>query len=35
MMQKQKIDVATGDLNQDIIAMAYNDEEACVQVILY
>ncbi|MEG0857558.1 MAG: excinuclease ABC subunit UvrC [Terrisporobacter sp.] len=31
MLQKQKIDVATGDINQDIIAMAYNDEEACVQ----
>ncbi|WP_018592004.1 excinuclease ABC subunit UvrC [Terrisporobacter glycolicus] len=31
MMQKQKIDVSTEDVNQDIIAMAYNDEEACVQ----
>lgn len=31
MMQKQKIDVSTEDINQDIIAMAYNDEEACVQ----
>lgn len=31
MMQKQKIDVSTDDINQDIIAMAYNDEEACVQ----
>lgn len=31
MMQKQKIDVSTDDVNQDIIAMAYNDEEACVQ----
>ena len=31
MMQKQKIDISTDDINQDIIAMAYNDEEACVQ----
>lgn len=31
MMQKQKIDVSTDDINQDIIAMAYNDEQACVQ----
>ena len=31
MMQKQKIDVSTDNVNQDIIAMAYNDEEACVQ----
>lgn len=31
MMQKQKIDVSTEDVNQDIIAMAYDDEEACVQ----
>ena len=31
MMQRQKIDVSTDDVNQDIIAMAYNDEEACVQ----
>lgn len=31
MLQKQKIDVSTDDINQDIIAMAYNDEEACVQ----
>ena len=31
MLQKQKIDIATGDINQDVIAMAYNDEEACVQ----
>ena len=31
MMQKQKIDVSTDDVNQDVIAMAYNDEEACVQ----
>ncbi|WP_455539603.1 excinuclease ABC subunit UvrC [Terrisporobacter sp.] len=31
MLQKQKIDVSTEDVNQDIIAMAYNDEEACVQ----
>ena len=32
MLQKQKIDVGVGDINQDIIAMAYNDEEACVQI---
>ena len=31
MIQKQKIDVSTDNVNQDIIAMAYNDEEACVQ----
>ena len=31
MMQKQKIDVSTDNINQDIIAMAYNDEQACVQ----
>lgn len=31
MLQKQKIDISTDDINQDIIAMAYNDEEACVQ----
>ena len=31
MLQKQKIDVSIDDINQDIIAMAYNDEEACVQ----
>ena len=31
MLQKQKIDIATGDINQDVIAMAYNNEEACVQ----
>lgn len=31
MLQKQKIDVSTDDINQDIIAMAYNDDEACVQ----
>ena len=31
MMQKQKIDISTDDINQDVIAMAYNDEEACVQ----
>ena len=31
LMQKQKIDISTEDINQDIIAMAYNDEEACVQ----
>ena len=31
MMQKQKIDVSTDNVNQDIIAMAYNNEEAWVQ----
>ncbi len=32
MMQKQKIDASTSDLNQDIIAMARAHDEACVQV---
>ncbi|WP_270941503.1 excinuclease ABC subunit UvrC [Romboutsia lituseburensis] len=32
MMQKQKIDATTSDLNQDIIAMARAHDEACVQV---
>ena len=32
MMQKQKIDSGTSDLNQDIIAMARAHDEACVQV---
>lgn len=32
MMQKQKIDAGTSDLNQDIIAMARAHDEACVQV---
>jgi excinuclease ABC subunit C len=32
MMQKQKIDTTTSDLNQDIIAMARANDEACVQV---
>ncbi|MGL4911284.1 MAG: excinuclease ABC subunit UvrC [Romboutsia sp.] len=32
MMQKQKIDTSTSDLNQDIIAMARAHDEACVQV---
>ncbi|WP_373598879.1 excinuclease ABC subunit UvrC [Paraclostridium bifermentans] len=32
MIQKQKIDLGTSDLNQDIIAMARAHDEACVQV---
>ncbi len=32
MMQKQKIDTSTSDLNQDVIAMAMAHDEACVQV---
>ena len=32
MMEKQKIDTSTSDLNQDIIAMARAYDEACVQV---
>ena len=32
MMQKQKIDATTSDLNQDVIAMARTHDEACVQV---
>jgi len=32
MMEKQKIDATTSDLNQDIIAMARAHDEACVQV---
>ena len=32
MMQKQKIDATTSDLNQDVIAMARAHDEACVQV---
>lgn len=32
MMEKQKIDTSTSDLNQDIIAMARAHDEACVQV---
>lgn len=32
MMQKQKIDASTSDLNQDVIAMARAHDEACVQV---
>ena len=32
MVQKQKIDATTSDLNQDIIAMARAHDEACVQV---
>ncbi|MGL5695187.1 MAG: excinuclease ABC subunit UvrC [Peptostreptococcaceae bacterium] len=32
MMQRQKIDATTSDLNQDIIAMARAHDEACVQV---
>ena len=32
MMEKQKIDTSTSDLNQDVIAMARAYDEACVQV---
>ncbi len=32
MIQKQKIDLGSSDLNQDIIAMAIAHDEACVQV---
>ena len=32
MMQKQKIDATSVDLNQDVIAMARAHDEACVQV---
>ena len=32
MMQKQKIDATSSDLNQDVIAMARAHDEACVQV---
>lgn len=32
MMEKQKIDASTSDLNQDVIAMARAYDEACVQV---
>ena len=32
MIQKQKIDLGTSDLNQDVIAMARAHDEACVQV---
>lgn len=32
MIQKQKIDTSTSDLNQDVIAMARAHDEACVQV---
>ena len=32
MMEKQKIDTFTSDLNQDVIAMARAHDEACVQV---
>ncbi|RDY25457.1 excinuclease ABC subunit UvrC [Romboutsia weinsteinii] len=32
MIQKQKIDASTTDLNQDVIAMARAHDEACVQV---
>ncbi len=32
MIKKQKIDFSTIDVNQDIIAMANNNEEACVQI---
>lgn len=32
MMEKQKIDTSTSDLNQDVIAMARAHDEACAQV---
>ena len=32
MMEKQKIDTSTSDLNQDVIAIARAHDEACVQV---
>lgn len=32
MIEKQKIDTSTSDLNQDVIAMARAHDEACVQV---
>ena len=32
MIQKQKIDLGSSDLNQDVIAMARAHDEACVQV---
>ncbi len=32
MLQRQKIDMTTSDLNQDVIAMARAHDEACVQV---
>ena len=32
MIQKQKIDLGTSDVNQDVIAMARAHDEACVQV---
>jgi len=32
MMEKQKIDATTSDLNQDVIAMARAYDEACIQV---
>ena len=32
MMEKQKIDTSTSDLNQDVIAMERAHDEACVQV---
>ena len=32
MMEKQKIDTSTSDLNQDVIEMARAHDEACVQV---
>ena len=32
MMQKQKIDIHSSDVNQDVIAMARAHDEACVQI---
>ncbi|MGL5316623.1 MAG: excinuclease ABC subunit UvrC [Peptostreptococcaceae bacterium] len=32
MMQKQKIDASSSDVNQDVIAMARAHDEACVQI---
>lgn len=32
IMEKQKIDASSSDVNQDIIALARTEEEACVQV---
>ena len=31
-MEKQKIDASNSDVNQDVIALARTEEEACVQV---
>ena len=32
IMEKQKIDASNSDVNQDVIALARTEEEACVQV---